>query len=344
MQAPRILGKRRLGFTLIELLVVIAIIAVLVSLTSAAVLRVLNMTTDVSNSTDINQLQTAMQTFRQERGMTPPSRIVLYEKLAYYGNTPVEQDSIAFLQQIFGNRIVSTDPNDATTPWTSSPTVGPGIIWSPATGTAGTNPYVLEGDQCLVFFLGGIQVSNGGTNACMGFSSNPKNPMDTNSPLKSPAYDFKPARLVVIPHSSGVGNNAPFFSYMDAYNKKDPTRNQPSVFAYFSSYKTRNGYNRYFNSANAPYSDCQSLRVKTQAVPIDGVWPYRDANNYQNPDTFQIISAGRDATFGPGSFPTIAATGVTWQTWTPATANTNVPTEGRDDMSNFYGSQLGVAQ
>src|SRR5207253_9071458 len=64
----------------------------------------------------------------------------------------------------------------------------------------------------------------------------------------------------------------------DLYSSRDTYGSVP--YAYFSSYKTRNGYNRFAST------DCPSL----------GVWPYAEALTptvrYLNPNTFQIISAG----------------------------------------------------
>jgi len=96
-------------------------------------------------------------------------------------------------------------------------------------------------------------------------------------------------------------------------------------YAYFSSYKTTNGYNRYFSTYNN--SDCANL----------GVWPYYPTAGsgsappakYHNPKSFQIISAGKDNTFGCGT--------VNSSPWSPG----NASREMEDDMSNFYDSALG---
>src|SRR5262249_44521606 len=116
-----------------------------------------------------------------------------------------------------------------------------------------------------------------------------------------------------------------FFSYTDPYD-----RNQP--YAYFSSYGSRNGYNRYY-SALPPnnISDCNGL----------GVWPYAEATlpsmRYLNPETFQIISAGDDGTFGQGSNLTLTPI----PTWT-RTAAASSGCIGADDQSNFYDNKLGI--
>src|SRR5262249_46262742 len=125
-----------------------------------------------------------------------------------------------------------------------------------------------------------------------------------------------------------------------------------SVYAYFSSYKQMNGYNRYYPAFGN--SDCASL------FP-GGVWPYAEAGSgttnprYLNPNSYQIISAGADGVFAHGSPVTnyVPATGI-WvfdadSMWTAgsASAYANAPAHkpyAADDMANFYDSLIGVSQ
>src|SRR5207248_1877045 len=85
-----------------------------------------------------------------------------------YGATTFDTDSIAVIRRMFP-RI------DTTGVWTA-----PGIDWNGDNtiqpGAAGV--YVLEGDQCLVFFLAGIpgNYPPGLPPNCTGFSTNPSNP------------------------------------------------------------------------------------------------------------------------------------------------------------------------
>jgi hypothetical protein len=158
-----------------------------------------------------------------------------------------------------------------------------------------------------VFFLGGIPTA-APANGCLGFSTNPKNPTLLGGDRIGPFYEFKSARLY--PRVT----NIPFFSYKNPHDAAQP-------YVYFSAYNRANGYPRY--ASLAPPSDCGSL----------GVSPYAEnaaANRYHNPNRYQIISAGEDGLFGPGG------------QWTPATAQ-SIPVAGKDDISNFYESQLGVS-
>jgi prepilin-type N-terminal cleavage/methylation domain-containing protein len=304
---------RRSAFTLVELLVVILIIVILVGLTSATVMKALARGAEVQNRNGITQLSNGIAAFKTKFGRFPPSRIRLCKNLSTYANSPtpaaqggtlLDQDSIAFLHAMFPH-------SDAT--WAQQ-----GIQWTGAPGWNGDT--ILEGEQCLVFFLGGIQTSQGGPNGCLGFSSNPTDPSNftgSTSPIP-PFVHFETNRLTV------VGSN-PFFVYTDPYE---------TPYAYFSNYNARNGYNRY-GSPTTPgaLSDCTSL----------GVWPYIQGTSpvttYWNPDSFQIISAGPNGQkpgggFGPG--------GQNGQTWTPATAG-GIGAAGSDDISNFYDQVLGHA-
>jgi hypothetical protein len=142
----------------------------------------------------------------------------------------------------------------ATDDWlaTAFPNAPPGYF-------AGLN---LEGHQVLVWALGGLQQGN----ACVGFSSQPSNPLAPPFPgeiRKGPFFQFNPTRL------TGAAGS---LSYLDAYYQ------QP--FAYFSSNGKSNGYS----------ADCPSL---------GGVIPYAlPSGEYLKPDSFQIISAGPNGIFG----------------------------------------------
>jgi hypothetical protein len=220
---------------------------------------------------------------------------------------------------------------------------GNGVFQTPAQG----GDYILEGDQCLVFFLGGIP-GNSVPLQCRGFSTNPTDP--SYSPLPGspddrigPFLDFASNRLVLLspPQGNPLGRSPGHFSYLDTYGISDGKgkvlSGQP--FAFFSSNNRTNGYNRYYNPAS-PSSDC----------PMLGVWPYVEISTLGSPtkywksNSFQIVAAGGDGAFGGGGVP---LGGGLWTTWTPATAGSiyvqGTP-GGYDDQSNFTGSLLGVGQ
>lgn len=286
---------RRAAFTLVELLVVIAIIGVLMSLLLAAVTKVSGRAEEIKTRTDITQLGIGIQSFQTKYSITdpPPSRILLRKRLSDYRPTgmpqDIEADSKAFILKLWP-RISATTQID----WDGT--------------TSPTGPWLLEGQECLVFFLGGIPTNAAGQRHCSGFSSNPADP---SSHIKNPAegnatnkfFDFVDARLKERhdynqPTSMG---SWPFWAYADGYGK--------IPYGYFSSYKGANGYNRYGTNNQRGVSDCSLLPAGRwfngdPHAPCN-VWPYATIGSggphYHNPNTYQIISAGRDKLFGSGS-------------------------------------------
>jgi prepilin-type N-terminal cleavage/methylation domain-containing protein len=255
-------------------------------------------------------------------------------------------------------------------------------VYHPNTGTVALSCFgsMLEGEQCLVFFTGGIPSQTSAGFVMTGFSTNASNPAALVGDRVAPFLEFKTNRLVQ------WGGTAPGYpSYLDGYGKSGfnaagvPIATFGAPYAYFSSYKTANGYNRYANYMN-PYlplspapagcqpsaSDCQALpfaqwqQVSGQLVLAQGfgVWPYvqsvsptTGAPNYLNAQTAQIISAGKDGFFGPGTM-VCTYLGVPWTGtpfWTPQGATAVYPQQsqggvigGYDDIANFYDRQLGV--
>jgi hypothetical protein len=105
-------------------------------------------------------------------------------------------------------------------------------------------------------------------------------------------------------------------------------------YAYFSTYNKENNYNAY-----APIyknSDCATL----------GVWPYAEGviqgtnppiYRYLRPKAFQIVSAGADGQFGPGTDLSQPANQQYF--WTSDRA-VFIPNAGQDDQANFAPGKL----
>jgi prepilin-type N-terminal cleavage/methylation domain-containing protein len=318
----------RSAFTLIELLIVMAIIAILISLLLSAVVRVLRKVDEVRNRNDITQLAQAEVNFQTKFDVEYlPSRFVLCETLNDYQTGmsdpvlgPLYSDSLSYLTRLWPRLNFNTPQTGPNGSWT-------GIDWNHNGIQDG--PVVLEGDQCLVFFLGGIQVTQAGppvVHGCEGFSTDGTNPAQLGGSRIGPFYEFKSARLVDPfafasvnsqyagrPNTAGAGLPSGYFIYLDAYGK--------TGFAYFSSYKSQNtSYARY---ATIPLPGTGAINTDCSVIPNG---PYNDGVNYYNPNSFQIISAGFDNKFGPGG------------TWV---AGASIPLIERDDMSNFYDVVLG---
>jgi hypothetical protein len=261
---------------------------------------------DTHNISDIHTVEAAVAGFHRAFKLGTeyfPSRIVLCERYSEYLdniNKPLYRDSLGFLQRMFPRLWKDAATQEVVVDWNGNG--NPNGVIDP--------PTILEGDQCLVFFLGGIPANGKEAQDCLGFSRDPKNPAARGGRRLGPYYEFDPSRLVRI-HGNG------YWSYLDVYGKKP--------YAYFSSYTNRNGYNRYGST------DCPTL----------GVWPYAKSVaptvQYIYPDKFQVISAGADQVFGPGTDLTAKQP----VTWTQETAG-DLLGPGQDDQSNFHPNFLGV--
>jgi prepilin-type N-terminal cleavage/methylation domain-containing protein len=298
----------RPGFTLVELLVVMAIIAILVSLTAAAVMKILSKRPEVLRRSEISQLGPDISQFKAKFDVGyMPSFFVLRSNVTQYNLADkLERESLDFLKQMFksGNQLgYDSSGNVILLAWGGYDPNG-----NPLTIPDGQR-VILTGDQCLVFFLGGITAVSSGnppTVDCQGFSSDKRNPTALGGDRIPPFFKFVQKRLVKA--SNG------FYSYNDPYGVP---------YAYFSSYKVTQGYNRYVNYSPNP----GTVPVYGPECPTLGVSPYYSATGkYYNANTFQIISAGPDQAFGPGG------------QWTPGAVSG--PTA--DDMSNFSETVLGA--
>jgi general secretion pathway protein G len=379
--------QNRKAFTLIELLVVILIIAILMGLVGSAAFKAIIAANRTRNRTEIGQLQAAVEAFKTRYKMYPPSQIILCEVQSHYfvggivGGTfksKMHQDSYAFLTSMFprlgaptaaGLWTTTNTPSDGVTAaWT-------GIDWNGDTFQSGD--VTLEGDQCLVFFLGGIP-STSAPYTCLGFSTNPSNPayhvegsivggvfVPNGGDIIPPFFDFPSNRLAplagtaipaVKPYTSILlwrpARSTTHFSFYDSYGT------QP--YLYFSSYKVKDGYNHYYDNTTTdtfavnnkdyfPFSDCYSAVGTGSLGSGNSVWPYLQSASspfpYWNGSTFQIISAGADGQFGCGSDPTGTAT-ATVLAWSPSNANIFYVngSVGADDQSNFSNAPLGINQ
>jgi prepilin-type N-terminal cleavage/methylation domain-containing protein len=391
-KTPPAARQWRAGFTLVELLVVLAIIAILISLTAAAVMRFLTLGPEVQTHSEIGQLETALNAAKNDlRPGTQleflPSVLVLREDCAY-GTTPIELASVAFLQKAFGKRIPTT-PAQLTAAGLTF------IDWN-GDGTFTSGPLVLDGGQCLVFWLGGIPNNNPTPTvlSCGGFSTNPLNPADTAN-RKAPYFDFKPNRLVAGPGSFYYYND-PFkltpYAYFTSYPispfyagaitattatspinitsighglstgqqvrisgvSGNPAANGTWAITFVDANNfTLNGSSSAVASAaggtwnqvgyHESPSDCNlngssPFGTALSGYAFTGLLPYQiSATQWINANGYQIISAGKDGTFG------LVNPGLSVY-WNPATGWPAGTPGGADDIANFSKSVLGAPQ
>lgn len=347
MNLPQSSKRRqpRGAFTLVELLVVISIILVLMSLLVAGVMKAGALGKRTSNTNDIQQLNAAVVNVMQQYNLTYiPSRIFIDEDLTQYANptsnyaksvpAQLRIDSQTFLARMFPKlNFTGTNP--------SAPTK---IDWN-GDGTAGDQEVILEGDQCLVFFVGGIPTSTGGVPGVTGFSTNPTDPAwhvaNPGAAVRGPFYEFRGDRLY-----EPRGQGTQFWSYKDAYGVMP--------YIYFSNYGKRNqywyGYANY--GGNSDVNSLPSITIFPYAEAFQSSSPSYPLLRFQKPDGFQIISAGADKQLGPGSYLDPSSNVLLWNAnngfyWQPASASATappgVPDAGNDDQTNFTGLLLGDA-
>lgn len=348
----------RAAFTLMELLVVISIIGILVAIMVPTVFYYIDKGTETKAASELGQLATSVTNFKTKFGCFPPSKIKLCANRADYGTGSLDVESLYWIDKMW-------------------PRIGnfTNIAWN---GNIPVSlPQVLEGNECLVFFLGGIPsftAGSPGTYGCLGFATSPTNPASTTNTQDriGPFYNFEPARLYSFSPSG-------FPSYLDP--RSTPTDLQKKPYAYFSSGKRPNQYDTVLGqtttgstavtlpsssvvtigmilvgpplnpgtsvasitsatqitlSANATFTGTFPLGTGTHCGMI-GARPYfsvlptagAPAYKYHNSDTFQIIFAGKDRTFG-GNL------------WDPANPSNMMPPSGIDDRSNFCANTLGA--
>ncbi|MDG3003324.1 type II secretion system protein [Paludisphaera mucosa] len=339
-------GPARRGFTLVELLVVFVILSILIALLLPAISGAVRTAKTSAASTEISQLAQALAQFKSQYGVYPPSRIVLSETGNYLPSYLQSSDadrgneamalgprSVSYLRRIWPKMVLSTS--------------GPLYVTQVPTGcydfngdmvapTVDSNNlitegqvHILDGAECLAFFLGGLPGFVDGGIVTTGFAKNPANPAIAagNSTLgtnrSQPLYEFRPGRLAdnyPIRSSGSVGNGFP--EYLDGLT--GPT---PQPFAYFSSYEGA-GYDpddvNYAEEGTLGDGSTVTPAWTSFGTPLTGIggWffnrpaasfapnPYTNGSalkmpgttnpEYVNKNTFQIISAGLDSQFGFG--------------------------------------------
>ena len=373
------------GFTLIELLMVIVIIALLVGLLIPAIGGAVRKAREGACQSELQNLAQTLASWQSRYGDLPPSRVLLVED-GNYGPyltvtsatlaTPTAVDlstgqlaarSLGALRRFFPRMRVSTNP-------TGGPvyTQGSGN-WPDFNGNGVLDPpYVAQGDECLVLFLGGqpSRVASGSGApvwAANGLGRNPLNPFPPPGSVSAnnrstPMYSFDGGRLADLD-----GDGLP--SYYDSLSTARPI-------AYFSAYGGA-GYDpndvnydsgsplaepdesgttaaigskfavTYPLAAGGNVASSPAPNPYTTGLPV----PVTGSASWLDAQTYQLVSAGYDGEYGPGGqylpgaslpLPLDAADTVPAVSLlaSPPDPNLGIRTRERDNLTSFHQGRL----
>lgn len=246
----------RAGFTLVELMVVIMVLGILMAILLPALRGVTTRARKVEVRSEISALEGAIAGFKAEFGIEPPGSIRIYSTAAGWNtsvsgvNEILRVKSRAFIRQVW-----------------------PQFDFGTAGGATGlTNPYYdLNGAECLVFFLGGINQT--------GFSKNPQYPFSLSGNNRvQPFFDFKANRL--------VDKDADTFrEYVDTIPS------QTSPYLYFSSNDGR-GYTSFAIASDWANSDCFYDAYRQNGTFATGSWANGNWMKHMYFTTFAASASG----------------------------------------------------
>ena len=342
----------RTAFSLIELMVVIVIIAILMSLLLVGVQAARNAARVASVTVEFKNMEKSIADFKAKFGAEPPSGIVLFEAPAgWTGTAPTAaavNRSRALVRQIWPD-FDFTMPN----PIITSP-LGPAGRDINGDGDM-SDTITLNGSECLVFFLGGMNSTNvvdkqgalippatAGTVitswAPLGFSTDPTSPFSRGGARLGPYHDFNIGRLT---NRDGATDAEGLPEYIDPL----PGQTNPILFA--SSYggkgyrdadvqfTTQATYDAY---ATLPTGFAYYYRryaksdyPASPALPFPATVAKFTAAQAFNPKSCQLISPGVDGEYGWGG---VLSTGMELVEPRP---ERNFE---RDNITNFKGSTL----
>ncbi|TWU14267.1 Type II secretion system protein G precursor [Symmachiella macrocystis] len=303
--------QARRGFTLIELLIVIVIIAILVGLLVPVVMGVMQNARIAQVRQEISQLENSITAFKTSYGVEPPSRFVLYEDLADYlvADADPVRDSI---------RIKSV--TQIKTMWPQFAFTGT-VDWD---NGARTGPYVLNGAECLMFFLGGVIEPGSSPPRLLGFSKNPAAPfLGTGESREGPFLEFSASRVQDNQNAS-ADEGLDGLGVLGIPEYVDTLAGQTTPYYYIHNDNYRAHDDNEFAALSPPLP----------AVLLPRAYKQGDsARSYYKEKTFQIISPGFDTSYGAGGSYEIDDTAH------DGTAG-HIDVNDRDNITNFAPAEL----
>jgi hypothetical protein len=324
-------------------MIVIAIIAVLAALTTAGVGRIRDMGRRAQAINDISQLNTAATSFKNKMNTLPPSFIAMPTMVPpHTGAQPLasmQDDGYRLLLRMFPRWQIQVSgqpqPISAALAMQSmggqtftQPGTTFGLRFGAHNNLQNIGGLILDGNQCMAFFLGGPNQQ--------GFDPSGPYPPNGNTKL-GPWFDFQDARF-----TTNNGNNLPWYA--------DPW-GQP--YAFFSCGTSDNYATTITTVGGTVVGPLQFPLPAAAGGPTTGtltnskgvdtgtaVMPIKSGTSgrWMNASGVQIISAGPNGAarkapmgFGPGG-----------ANWSPGVGSYGPESPGEDDLANFNnGAQLG---
>lgn len=256
---PTAVNQSRSGFSLIELLVVIVILGILMSLIIPAITRMRRTAQEAAVGAEIAQLDQAVTRFKTRFGVEPPSSLTIPTSAA--GWSGEDRQKVLRIWDQFDFATL---------------------------GGMGAYPSAvihLNGAECLVFFLGGMNAGSVTAPQLVGFSKNPRTPWNSTAANRDvPFYDrFTPDRLVDLD-----GDNVVEFI--------DGLPGQKTPILYFSSqgksYRKSNGA--------TTLDDFDVHGGMNNAKDMSQIYLGPDGKTALRAQGYQIISPGFDGEYGTG--------------------------------------------
>jgi prepilin-type N-terminal cleavage/methylation domain-containing protein len=321
---------RRSGFTLVELLVVIAIIGMIVALAVPTIFSAIRTARNAAVKSEIDLLHTALMNYKNEYGSFPPANMQGLWDASGSGRVNVRHPVYKHLVRIFPRL------NEA--------------------GTGASSPFEamsqMSPAQAIVFWLGG-------------FYQNPEQPLTNNGAAgtRKKFFDFDQTRLyAATPYGFPSDDSAP----QEFFARNDPNAPASGIAhpVYFTPHPQSGAPYVYFDNrcydtpgSDAVYFSTSKSGVTSRAVPYLTSLPPVDTNPgwsqwHMLGDTFQLIAAGADGSFGgrpvgtPGSsYPQVAFPGtvtIAGTEYSAADGGTAAPGHG-DNVTNFADRPLEAA-